>query len=387
MSKLEVLGDEAAIFNLACLVKKAQGCAIDPSISDKEFLNAFLEPIVEAGRVTARGGKPFELDKSRTSKILNGRADVPKALRDALKRFGIEDETAKCFDAFLSEHFDMVFFNQFADELIGSLDQAIPFECELAERLSLHMGVPSEFFSIALIASLKVSNVSNCCRALWQNGTGSLAVEVGDILSHGFGRAKTTKSIVVIPVNNAFDTEITWSYEATGAPLVSDKTLHGKWLKRMFSIGADSASIADRIAAELASREVLPCGTVVRGEESVPVYELGTIARIEGTRAIFFLIALSEFDEANRAHATKESIYGTVLKLLVAYDEFGQGLDMYMPLLGTGLSRAGLSRQESFDVISKCVMENRDLVHGKLFITVLPDDIQELNLEELEIVR
>lgn len=336
---------------------------------------------MEAGRVKARGGKPFELDKSRTSRILSGKTDVPRDLRKALSRFGLEGGTAKCFDAFLSEYFDLVYFDQFANDLVSSLDQAIPLERELTERLPYLMGAPSEFFSCALIASLKASNVSNSSQTIWQNGTGFLAIEVGDILSHGFGRARAEKSIVVVPVNNTFDTEITWRYEATDAPLVSDKTLHGKWLKRMLSSGTDSASIAARIATELASREVLPCGAAMRGDASIPVYELGTIARIENNKAIFFLIALSEFDVANRAHATKESIYGTVLKLLVAYDEFGQGLDMHIPLLGTGLSRAGLSHQESFDVITKCIMENRGLVHGRLFITVLPADEPKLDLE------
>ncbi len=343
-----------------------------------------MEPLVEAGRVKARGGKPFELDKSRTSKILNGRADVPKALRDALKRFGIEDETANCFEAFLAECFDMAYFERFADKLVSSLDSNIPLERELAERLPGLRKAPNRFFSCALIASLKASNMCNDRRMIWQNGTGSLSIKVCDILSNGFGRTKASKSIVVIPVNNAFDTEITWGYESAGMPLVSDQTLHGKWLKRMISSGSDSASIAARIAADLASRGEIPCGAVLRGKASVPVYELGTIARIENNRTVFFLIALSEFDETNRAHAAKSAIYGTVLKLLEAYDEFGQGLDMYIPLFGTGLSRAGLTHQESFDVIGKCIMENRGLVHGELFITVLPTDEQKLNLKDLQ---
>lgn len=336
---------------------------------------------MEAGRVKARGGKPFELDKSRTSKVLNGKADVPRDLRNALKRFGIEDETAKCFDAFLSECFDMVYFDQFASNLVSSLDQAIPFERKLAERLSHLMGVPSEFFSCALLASLKVSNVNNSSQTIWQNGTGSLSVEVGDILSHGFGRTRAEKTIVVIPVNSTFDTEITWGYESAGMPLVSEKTLHGKWLKRMLSSGVDSESISSRIAADLVSQGQHPNGEILREGKGVPVYALGTVARVENNRAIFFLVAFSEFDEKNRAHVDQESVYGTVLKLLIKYDEFGQGLDMHMPLLGTGLSRAGLSHQESFDVITKCIMENRGLVHGRLFISVLAADEHKLDLE------
>ncbi len=369
------------IFNLANLVKRTKTCAIDPSISDKDYLNAFLEPVVDAGRIKARGGKPFELDKSRTSRILGGKADVPRALRKALSRFGLEAETAKCFDAFLSDCFDLTYFDQFADELICSLDTTVPLERELSERLPALTNIPNEFFSCALIASLKACNLNKNSQTIWQNGTGMLSIEVGDILSYGFGRARAEKSIVVVPVNNTFDTEITWCHEAADAPLVSDKTLHGKWLKRMLASGTDSASIAARIAAELASRGVLPRGAAVRGEASIPMYELGTIARIENNRAVFFLIALSEFDEVNRAHATKGSIYETVLKLLVAYDELGQGLDMHMPLFGSGLSRAGLSHQESFDVITKCITENRGLVHGKLFITVLPEDEHKLDLE------
>lgn len=364
------------------MLEKQKSCAIDLSVSDEEFLNALLEPLVEAGKVNSRSSKQFHLDKARTSKVMNGKVDVPKVLRNALKRLGIEDETAKCFDSFLQEYFEVSYFSDYANSLISSLDSNIPIERELSKKLPTAIKDPNRFFSCALIAAIKANNVETNCQTIWHNGTGSLTIEIGDILSHGFGNPKKEKSIVVIPVNNAFDTEITLVHEASGKPLVSEKTLHGKWLNRMMASGENSNSITKRISADLASREINPIKTVERIGGNVSIYETGTIARIENKKSIFFLVALSEFDENNCAHVNQESVYEIVSDLLKTYDECGQGLDIYLPLLGTGLSRANLSHQESLEVIINCVKKNKNAVHGSIFITVLPSDENKLQLDD-----
>ena len=53
---------------------------------------------------------------------------------------------------------------------------------------------------------------------------------------------------------------------------------------------------------------------------------------------------------------------------------------MYIPLLGTGRSRANLSYQDSFDLILDTFMKHKQLLQGKISIVIQP------NIKELKII-
>ena len=55
----------------------------------------------------------------------------------------------------------------------------------------------------------------------------------------------------------------------------------------------------------------------------------------------FILLALSEFDENNKAQSSKDEVIKSLRSLLEFYDVNGQGYQMYITLMGTGRSRAG----------------------------------------------
>jgi hypothetical protein len=92
------------------------------------------------------------------------------------------------------------------------------------------------------------------------------------------------------------------------------------------------------------------------------------------------LWAISEFDEKNRAQSTQEIIKNALESLLEFYDAYGQGADMYIPLVGTGRSRANMTHQESYNLIKRVVIENENKVHGNITIVVLPDDYEKIKI-------
>jgi len=94
------------------------------------------------------------------------------------------------------------------------------------------------------------------------------------------------------------------------------------------------------------------------------------------------LIALSEFDDFNNAVSSSDDIDAAVDSLLSVYDRFGQGYDMYLPLMGTGLSRAGLSMQEAYDLLIKNLMENKVKIHGHIHLIIRPEDRIDIILQE-----
>ena len=62
-------------------------------------------------------------------------------------------------------------------------------------------------------------------------------------------------------------------------------------------------------------------------------------------------------------------------------DKYGQGYNLYLPLMGTGMSRINLSYQDSLDLITSTLLENKNLIHGKISIVIQPNVIDTINLE------
>ena len=66
--------------------------------------------------------------------------------------------------------------------------------------------------------------------------------------------------------------------------------------------------------------------------------------------------------------------------LIDYYDSKGQGYEIYIPLMGTGLSRAFLSNQESYDLIKNALLSSKEKLQGKIHIVIKPELIDELVL-------
>lgn len=382
MSKVVKKGKGFITITLSSFTRTAKLYALDSSITDESFLNALLEPIVQAGNVKAKMGVEFRLDKSRTSKILSGKADVPKQLKKPLGRIDIEEKVAECFGPFLEECFDADCFGEFQRSIAGLLSDNQEETKKLRGQLEMLGDDPQAYFARCLIETIKVSNLAPSTKALlWQSGTGSFAVEVGDLLDKGFGRAKKQRGIVVVPVNTRFDTEITWQHEGLSAPLVSATSIHGQWLNRMFKSGESPETIKLRINNDLNERGI--CGMDERTHDGTThaEHELGTIAMIENAKAVFYLLAISSFDSRNNAQSTPGTIARSLDRLFEHYDLHGQGLDMYLPLLGTGMSRAHLNHDDSFALIRGAIERNRCRIHGKVTLMVRPDDADRLDIE------
>lgn len=115
-------------------------------------------------------------------------------------------------------------------------------------------------------------------------------------------------------------------------------------------------------------------------KEDLQEYPVGTTVIIEETKAIFYLLAVSVFDENNIAHSSTEEIKRAIKYLLEFYNENGQGYKLYMPLIGTGRSRAGLDFQESYDLIINTLLDNESFIQGSINIVIRPEVYRTLEL-------
>lgn len=356
------------MLTLASLAGEVRAHLCVSDVSNERLFNEMVQPLLRLDGAHNKNGDPIHFDKSRTSRILAGKDDVPTVLRAAAEHIEIPKRLAREYEDFVNALLD--------EENFVSLKGGIASLCDQTaqkEAFDALTGIDEDSALLLASSMLFATRVNNRQRrefCLWKCGAASLSLVSGDIFARGFENRRREKSIIVICVDTRFQTHVTRSFEGAEKALVSDRTLHGKWIARMELGGSTEDAIHQRIAASLKSG-----GAQVRGGGD-GAYPVGTVASLEEDNAIYYLLAISSFDEKGRAKATCEDVAFALKKLLAFYDEHGQGYDMYLPLAGTGMSRAGLSHGESFDLIRETV-QGAD-VPGRIFVVAEQAVIDDL---------
>lgn len=360
------------MLNLSSLVRVAKRYAFNPSIANERLINSLLEPYVLAANVRGRGGADFYLDKHRTSRILNGEADVPLALRGVALQHGLESRVARECGVLFDETLDPSLFEYLRADVLSLFDDSDPRQAGLREHLS-EIERPESFVAAALIGAVGTRNMRDDGGCFWRKGPGSLCWRCGDLLRFGFGNRKKARNLVVIPVDCGFRTHVTREYEGVLMQEVSERSVHGQWLTRMAQSGVLEEDLRGRISAALETVEI-------PGEGQAGSCLRGTVVAIDTKNATFLLLAVSEFDEKGVASATRGEVEESLTALIRYYNESGQGADLYLPLVGTGLSRSEMSKRESFEMIRRVVTEQSPFIGGKVTIVVRPEDADEIGL-------
>ena len=199
-----------------------------------------------------------------------------------------------------------------------------------------------------------------------------------------FPKKKTVKKIVVIPVNTCFDTIVDENISLYDKPLVSPTTVHGLWIKNMVKHGFNINDIDIAIDKSISLRGINPVKELSRQEKKrgkLKCYENGTIAVVEGKNNVeFYLLALSEFDENNKAQSSKDEVIKSLRSLLEFYDVNGQGYQMYITLMGTGRSRAGLTHHDSLQTITSLFSLYSEKIHGDINIVIYKKDRDKVSI-------
>lgn len=237
---------------------------------------------------------------------------------------------------------------------------------------------------MALIGSTLWISVFKRKRLLWTTGDGRVTVCYSDIMKLSFPKKKTVKKIVVIPVNTCFDTIVDENISLYDKPLVSPTTVHGLWIKNMVKHGFNINDIDIAIDKSISLRGINPVKELSRQEKKrgkLKCYENGTIAVVEGKNNVeFFLLALSEFDENNKAQSSKDEVIKSLRSLLDFYDVNGQGYQMYITLMGTGRSRSGLTHHDSLQTITSLFSLYSEKIHGDINIVIYKKDRDKVSI-------
>lgn len=234
------------------------------------------------------------------------------------------------------------------------------------------MGVTSKchrFFLLVAIVLVSFA-ISIIClwvkqrNKLWEQGEKCIQAIYGDLLK--ISKNKRFEKIVVIPVNTTFDTVV-------GDGIVSPGSIHGRWIKKFCSEGHTVDELDKLIQANFSTRKIAPYS--VQDESEKPkgkrtMYPRGTVAVIDDDHTHYYLLALSHFDENLNAQCSKEELLSVITRMIDFYDKNGQGLPIYIPLMGSGISRANVTPEESLQIITDLLKLNRQKIHGEANIVV-----------------
>ena len=150
---------------------------------------------------------------------------------------------------------------------------------------------------------------------LWGNGKNKLLACYGDI----FEEKKKRKKIVVIPVNDTFETIIDDSLDIE-KPLVSKNTLHGLWITKMLNKGLTEEEIEKKINNYLVQNQIT--GTEIIKERGKNIsYPIGTVVPFSYNDITYYLLVISKFDSSNKAKSSRKEIRDSVDGLLEYYDK------------------------------------------------------------------
>ncbi|WP_214645075.1 macro domain-containing protein, partial [Aliivibrio fischeri] len=172
----------------------------------------------------------------------------------------------------------------------------------------------------------------------------------------GFGDLFQKEGVVVIPVNDYFDTLV-------DEKVVSSNTIHGIFVKRFFS--GNEKLLKRLISASL--KNIVPVEVnKTRKQGNHSRYALGTVACVpyEGKR--YFLVALTKFNENYRAEVTKSEYQRVLCDLFDYIEQNSQGNRVNVPLIGGGHSGLELPKQKllEFLLLSITLNDKLTLING-----------------------
>lgn len=289
------------------------------------------------------------VESTSSSRIMTREFDVPKKVRKEYNEESDENKK-KISDAFIKQMIDSSSMDRLIHEVKGKI--SLSKISEQSKKMILEENDPFMVLSYVLSIVIISSNKIVLRRNLHKDSNGSIDLISGDLIALGFNKKlATSERIIVVPVDDKFT--MTFQNEE-GEEIISKDTIHGKWLLRMNKLGIEKPKI---------KYIKTPAGL------RIGKYKVG--------KTEFYLVPVSSLKERNKAESGREMITDALNALASEYNISGQGIPIYVPLIGTGRSRAHLSLNESVSLIRDIFLGYKDGFFGEVKIVVHPKDVNE----------
>ncbi len=220
-------------------------------------------------------------------------------------------------------------------------------------------------FGIAIVLSI-ISILLRRKKKLFGNINQGLTICYGDLMKTAFNKKKGKKKIIVIHVNRCFDL----SCEDN---LIRESSIHGQFIDKYIDNEIEKEKLHNYIESDLENRNI-KFETLSRKDKKLGYlkrYPEGTVVEVKGDNDVtFYLLALSKLDDNLIANCTELEFYNSLSKLLVYYDSYGQGADLYCAVMGDKIVKPHRETKEIIDFMISVFKFNNNEIRGNINLVV-----------------
>lgn len=348
--------NEFVLSNYAKILKRYYSTCI----SNEELLNDLFFSI--SGPIDLKNKKnkePYTVSKGNASDLMNRKVSVPVDIKKESLKISLTEIENYFIDIFKktdsSKTSELItdikaLYSNKKDVNYNPVLQAFFDECSI---------IPNKFLARTFIQCLQNENSLFVKNIVLDRGNGKLIVDTGDIIELAFdSNINCEEKIIVIPVDADFTMKVDDLNDKENK-LISPNSIHGQRINKSKEY---SNNIEESINSYIKKHKILKV--------------IGSIIPYKINNTMFYLLAISKLDKNNNAHSSEDELKKAIISLINYYDKNGQGYPMYMPLLGTGLSRVGLTNKNSLALIKKICRENKEKINGEITIVIYKKDIK-----------
>ena len=239
-------------------------------------------------------------------------------------------------------------------------------------RVLVSLGVLVCIALICFVASFLYLRIKKRFTVFKSETGHSISIQFGNILDSSIHSIGNRLISIVIPVNRCFDTMV-------DDKLIAKSSLHGAFITSLVAKNSFSPeSLNQQIQQSLKDE---PYDTLLPADKprgNLKRFRPGTVVNIEAGDLRYFLLGLSSFNKDLKAITSKEDYTIAIQKLLEYCDSNAQGGGVFLPLIGTGLSRVGVSKNDALSYLYHTIVLNKE--HLSFDITILVPDSERGNI-------
>jgi hypothetical protein len=201
----------------------------------------------------------------------------------------------------------------------------------------------------------------------------SISINNKTCIHVSYGDLFEKNGVIIIPVNDYFDTHV-------GDGIIAPSTIHGQFITKYFS---DNIDLLDKEIDNALLGNVSFTSNLERTSSDLKTkrYPLGTCARIHYNDKVFILIAVTHFNDYNRAELN-DSDYPIIIQKLYYYiEQYHEDNSVYVPLIGSGMAGINKSKMQllnymiagAFYADHLCVVKGINVILYSSEAKTLPD--------------
>ena len=258
----------------------------------------------------------------------------------------------------------------------ASLDEIFPDELQMWKKILISLSILLGLWVVCFITvAIIILNKKRFSVTTFNSGN-TIYLQYGDLFSINEVFDSNERRNIVIPVNRCFDTIV-------DNRVISEKTLHGMMLKKIYSTGIYSqASLNQQIQEQLKNQKYELLSDNDKPEGNKKRFPVGTIIDLPGIGNEHYLLwALSSFDNNLKAHTTMQEYVLAVQRLIEACNTESEGFPVLLPLVGTGLSRTKKEQEDVLAYILNAFKLNKCEINCDIHIIVRENLKKEISIK------